>query len=337
MKIEVFQNNTITTPVHHLKARNGKTIPSFMFPVTPISPGKGDPKGDTLFLSFMEYNFSNKVKDLKEINSSDLESLSRKEVLDVLNEPNNNYLVFSALSKLNEERFEKYLVDDLLKINIEDLERTEKLKEEIRNHINNKSADIVIDLEVTKIIRDVEADEENDFEAMRIVKDRYNIDYIYQYLALQYYQILLHNIPITICENPECSRVFFPLNKGLNEKYCDNVFKNGKTCKEIVPMMNYKKDALKSQSIKLQDKYRRRKCLQKEYNAWKVLNNGFLYDYTQGLMHPRDYKKWLDKSNEIMNDNDKKNKEIDFYEPYRVDYFIELKEKLSCIFEGGKG
>lgn len=331
MKIEVYSDNTITTPIND-KLEDGKLIPSSMFPATQISPYKGDPKDKTIFLSFMEYDFSSRINHLKSISPTKLKSLSKNELLRILNEPNDDYFVYSSLSKLNEERVEKYTADDLLKINIEDLEYTRKLINDIRNHINNKSVDLIINLDVTKIIRNIEANEENDIEAIRVIKDRYTIDYLYQYLALQYHQILLNNIPITICQNKECSRVFFPLNKGLNEKYCDNIFKNGKTCKEIVPMMNYKKDPLKSYSIRLQDKYRRRKELQEEYNVWKELNNRYIQQYTWELISPEDYEKWLEDSDAIMNWNYRENKKLDYYEPARKDYLEELREKLSRVF-----
>lgn len=58
----------------------------------------------------------------------------------------------------------------------------------------------------------------------------YSVSDIVSMLALEIYQINYHKIKITKCRN--CGRYFIPQIRS-DEIYCDRLFKNGKTCKDV--------------------------------------------------------------------------------------------------------
>lgn len=58
----------------------------------------------------------------------------------------------------------------------------------------------------------------------------YSVHDIISMLALELYQINYHKIKITKCRN--CGRYFIPQIRS-DEIYCDRLFKNGKTCKDV--------------------------------------------------------------------------------------------------------
>lgn len=78
---------------------------------------------------------------------------------------------------------------------------------------------------------------ENGFKAYKeIVKEnyiqfqRYYINDIHDFLNVSLYNILMRKPKINKCQN--CNKYFFPKSKS-NEKYCSNVFRNGKTCSQL--------------------------------------------------------------------------------------------------------
>lgn len=52
-------------------------------------------------------------------------------------------------------------------------------------------------------------------------------------------KIIEIKININICEN--CGKYFIPKNKS-NEKYCNNIFKSGKTCRELSYQLKFNND-----------------------------------------------------------------------------------------------
>lgn len=56
-------------------------------------------------------------------------------------------------------------------------------------------------------------------------------------------KIIERKININKCDN--CGKYFIPKNKS-NEKYCDDIFRNGKTCKEISYKVKLEKDEIES-------------------------------------------------------------------------------------------
>lgn len=73
------------------------------------------------------------------------------------------------------------------------------------------------------------------------------IDNIDTLIALELINLKHNNIPIKKCEN--CQKLFVP-SKRSDEIYCDRIFKNKKTCKELGYSEKVKNDALKQMYTK---------------------------------------------------------------------------------------
>ena len=72
----------------------------------------------------------------------------------------------------------------------------------------------------------------------------YYMSDLFSLLAFDINEIKKNNIVIKRCEN--CGKYFIPQNRS-DEKYCDKIFKNNKTCKEVGYEMKLKKDSFKSE------------------------------------------------------------------------------------------
>lgn len=73
------------------------------------------------------------------------------------------------------------------------------------------------------------------------------IDNIETLIALELINLKSNNIPIKRCAN--CKKVFLPVNRS-DEIYCDRIFKNGKTCKELGYSEKVKNDVFKQMYTK---------------------------------------------------------------------------------------
>lgn len=71
----------------------------------------------------------------------------------------------------------------------------------------------------------------------------YRIEDLFEIAGLEHFKVVSFQIPIKECEN--CSKYFIPSARS-DEKYCDNYYKDGKTCKELGYEIKLKKDKFKT-------------------------------------------------------------------------------------------
>lgn len=133
-------------------------------------------------------------------------------------------------------------------------------------------------------------------------------NYMYSFSSLlsAYYFCVLYfvenNIPIKICKN--CSKYFIPENR-VSSVYCNRIFENNKTCKEVGANKAYK-EKLKKDEINLL--YRKTLSAKKmlanrnpdipmyleKYEAWKSEANKYKQDIKSGKKTQEQFKQWLE-------------------------------------------
>ena len=110
-------------------------------------------------------------------------------------------------------------------------------------------------------------------------------DYVKDYY--EYLMLLFYNRKETVCECELCSRYFIPKTKKKT-LCCDRVFKNGKTCKQIGPLMKHKK--LEENDLVLQ-------TFNKEKNKmYKRMERAYVFGETPKAISPDEYTAWLDRA-----------------------------------------
>ena len=87
-------------------------------------------------------------------------------------------------------------------------------------------------------------------------------------------KIIERKININICKNR--GKYFIPKNKS-NEKYCDNIFENAKTCKELSYQLKLSNDEVEKvcrNSYKTQNAKKQRnshiKTIDKKFKNWSI-------------------------------------------------------------------
>lgn len=133
-------------------------------------------------------------------------------------------------------------------------------------------------------------------------------NYMYSFSSLlsAYYFCVLYfvenNIPIKICKN--CSKYFIPENR-VSSVYCNRIFENNKTCKEVGANNAYK-EKLKKDEINLL--YRKTLSAKKmlanrnpdipmyleKYEAWKSEANQYKKNIKSGKKTKEEFKQWLE-------------------------------------------
>ena len=133
-------------------------------------------------------------------------------------------------------------------------------------------------------------------------------NYMYSFSSLlsAYYFCVLYfvenNIPIKTCKN--CGRYFIPENR-VSSVYCNRIFENNKTCKEVGANNAYK-EKLKKDEINLL--YRKTLSAKKmlanrnpdipmyleKYEAWKSEANKYKQDIKSGKKTQEQFKQWLE-------------------------------------------
>ena len=133
-------------------------------------------------------------------------------------------------------------------------------------------------------------------------------NYMYSFSSLlsAYYFCVLYfvenNVPIKICKN--CSKYFIPENR-VSSVYCNRIFENNKTCKEVGANNAYK-EKLKKDEINLL--YRKTLSAKKmlanrnpdipmyleKYEAWKSEANKYKQDIKSGKKTQEQFKQWLE-------------------------------------------
>ena len=95
-------------------------------------------------------------------------------------------------------------------------------------------------------------------EKKAIVNTDDNIDMVETYwltklsglLLVEMMHVILHNIPILKC--PVCKRFFIADNHGI--QYCDNIYKDGKTCRQIGAKKQFKEKVKSDSALSLYEK-----------------------------------------------------------------------------------
>lgn len=107
-------------------------------------------------------------------------------------------------------------------------------------------------------------------------------------LVFDFAQVIQNNLVVKRCEN--CKKSFIPSSRS-DEIYCDNIFKNDKTCKQLGYEIKLSKDAFKSA-------YR---VAYKTQNA-RVARNKQITDYKEKHLEP-----WVLAAKQKMKEYEKKN------------------------------
>lgn len=134
--------------------------------------------------------------------------------------------------------------------------------------------------------------------------------YLYSFNSLMsaYYFCVLYfienNIPIKICKN--CRKYFIPENR-ISSVYCNRIFENNKTCREVGAINAYN-EKLKKDEVNLL--YRRTLSAKKmlanrnpdipiyleKYEKWKKEANKFKQDIKNGTKTEEEFKQWIEET-----------------------------------------
>lgn len=104
---------------------------------------------------------------------------------------------------------------------------------------------------------------------------RFNIKTIRDFFCVSLYMLTLHRQKINKCQI--CGKYFFVKSKA-NEKYCSNIYKNGKTCSKLAYEINLSQDKIKSLHRKVTKSAN-------QYVSRNLKNKPYL---------PEKHKKWAD-------------------------------------------
>lgn len=129
----------------------------------------------------------------------------------------------------------------------------------------------------------------------------FKIDRLNDFMMFDILKIIERNININICDN--CSKYFIPKNKS-NEKYCNNIFENGKTCKEVsyqIKLNNNEADKIYRNAYKTQNAKKQRnyyiKNIELKFKNWSVLAKEQKDMCKSGRITIEEFKKWLENNN----------------------------------------
>lgn len=147
-------------------------------------------------------------------------------------------------------------------------------------------------------------------ELIRIIKDKdnnrygiqeiYEIDNFYNLLFLELYFILQEKTYLKKCKN--CGKYFLTTNSSVI--YCDNVFEDNKTCREIGASKVFTKNLEKDEAYNLYRKvYKKKQALAKskggsfeiEYNLFKNQGKDKKNAYKLKEISKEEFMKWLNK------------------------------------------
>lgn len=244
----------------------------------------------------------------------------RKELL-ALN-PNENKKLDNKMDKLyskNQKEFESYkkqIIDIIEYCLFNDKEELEDLNplEKLHLFINTNKVEEYPILEhngfkkVIKINKDTSKIKRK--ELIQTIKDKdnnrygiqeiYEIDNFYNLLFLELYFILQGKTYLKKCKN--CSKYFLTTNSAVI--YCDNIFEDNKTCKEIGASKVFTKNLEKDEAYNLYRKlYKKKQALAKskggsfeiEYNRFKHQGKDKKNAYKLKEITKEEFIKWIHK------------------------------------------
>lgn len=118
------------------------------------------------------------------------------------------------------------------------------------------------------------------------------------YLSFKHIECYKH--PILQCEN--CKKLFIPVS-AHDIKYCNNIFKNNKTCKQLAPELKYQK-TLKADPVlqKYRSRYQAIQRLAREnpekyqslYEYYKVEGKKIKNNYLNKVITAKEFENWID-------------------------------------------
>lgn len=143
---------------------------------------------------------------------------------------------------------DKYLVHRKL---IKDITTPEELKSKLETvsvrmkllpYIKNQVYKVLMCMRHKEVLSGVLEVNMHDTVEYQVTKTRNDEEILFFDNPQSYYDYLIFTFYLrneTVCECENCNRLFVPKTKKKT-LYCDRVFKDGKTCKQIGPMLKYK-------------------------------------------------------------------------------------------------
>lgn len=141
-----------------------------------------------------------------------------------------------------------------------------------------------------EILSDVLKVSMHDTVEYKVTKTRNGEEILFFDNSQSYYEYLIFTFYLrdeTVCECENCNRLFVPKTKKKT-LYCDRVFKDGKTCKQIGPTMKYKTLAVNDIVLK---------TFEKEKNKmYKRMDRTQSFGETPKSVSYDEYMDWLNKA-----------------------------------------
>lgn len=133
-----------------------------------------------------------------------------------------------------------------------------------------------------------------------LFENAYNCNSIFKILYLTFWKLTKLKYVVTRCKN--CRSFFIP-DSNHDTKYCNYLFTEDKTCRELAPQLEYKKN-LDAQPL-LKQARTRYQSLEKSasiyggthlerYNKFKKEYNIKKYELKEDIITPEEFKNWLD-------------------------------------------
>ena len=219
-------------------------------------------------------------------------------------------LEIEGKTKDNENITFKFISYNNEKIELKDLSPLEKLHIFV-NTKNIEDYPILKHNEFNKVIKiNKDTSKITETELTRIIKDKdnnryaiqeiYKINNFYSLLFLELYFILQEKTYLKKCKN--CDKYFLTTNSAII--YCDNVFEDNKTCREIGANKVFTKNLEKDEAYNLYRKvYKKKQALAKlkggtfeiEYNLFKNQGKDKKNAYKLKEISKKEFIKWLNK------------------------------------------
>jgi len=265
---------------------------------------------ETAFFIFKFYGFEtllteNERQKILKINPNEIENLNN-----TMEKLYNKY-------KKNFEDYKNQIIDIIEyclfneKEEIKGLSPIEKLQIFINKHdiekysilkYNQFSKVVKINEQLTKmtykeLIKEMKSKKNNKYDICDI-KEVYEIDNFYNLLFLELYWILQEKTYLKKCKN--CGKYFITNNSSVI--YCDNVFEDNKTCREIGASKVFIKNLEKDEAYNLYRKvYKRKQALAKskggkyeiEYNLFKHQGKDKKNAYKLKEITKEEFMEWL--------------------------------------------
>lgn len=146
--------------------------------------------------------------------------------------------------------------------------------------------------------------ERQSYKNKYVVMENFNIYNIYDLINLSLYLFYRDNLVILKCKN--CNKLFIPKTRN-SETLCDNIYKNGKTCKQLSSIIKLENDEIRKiyrNSYKLEHgKMKRyiengtyRNNIEDKFNKWKINAQKKMNECENGKITIEEYREWIDEN-----------------------------------------